>query len=336
MIKKQLLSGLQMVILLVLMMVLFTGCGKSGSHEQNAANQGNNVAGAKEIRIAVQPFPGYAPLLVAKQKGWFEEEFAKIGVTVKYGYFDSGPVENEAFAAGQEDVGVMGDLPAIIARSAGQKNRLIGTASAGAKSLAILVPPDSKIISPQDLKGKKVAVVKGSNVYHLLAVVLKNNGLTFDDIKIINMPVADMATALINKNIDAAATWEPFITKLGNDNTAKVLIDGEGIKRANSVILARQDFAEKNSELVKVFLKVYQRGCEFVKANPKETADIILPEVKVPSEVTLKILQKYNFDPITNQEDINALKEVEQFMREADIIKNKVDIDQFVDSQYWK
>jgi sulfonate transport system substrate-binding protein len=257
-------------------------------------------------------------------------------VTVKYSYFDSGPVENEAFAAGKQDVGVMGDLPAIIARSAGQNNRLIGTASVGAKSLAIMVAPDSDIASPQALKGKKIAVVKGSNVYHLLAVVLKKNGLTFNDVKIINMPVADMATALINKNIDAAATWEPYITKLSSDGTAKVLIDGDGIKRANSVILARQEFAEKNPELLKAFLRVYQKGNEYVKAHPQETAEIINPEVKVPVDITFKILQKYTFDSVISKEDTDALKEVEAFMREADIIKNKVDIDQFIDAKYGK
>jgi sulfonate transport system substrate-binding protein len=323
------------ILVAVVVMIIAAGCGKS----DNAAatgTQNNSGSAAKEIRIAIQPFTGYAPLLVAKQKGWFEEEFKKLGVTVKYSYFDSGPVENEAFAAGQQDVGVMGDLPAIIAKSAGQKTKIIGTAAVGAKSLAILVPPNSDITSPKYLKGKKLAVVKGSNVYHLLAVVLKNNGLSFDDVKIINMPVADMATALANKNIDAAATWEPYITKLEAEGVAKVLIDGEGLKRANSVILARGEFAEENPELIKAFLRIYQNGVEFVKANSKETAEVIHLEVKVASDYNMKILQKYSFDANVSREDIDALKQVEQFMREADIIKTKVDIDTFVDTSYLK
>jgi len=75
-------------------------------------------AQATELRIATQPAPHYAPIFVAKQKHWLEDDLAKDGVTVKWSSFVAGPPENESFAAGQQDVGFMGDTPAIIARSA--------------------------------------------------------------------------------------------------------------------------------------------------------------------------------------------------------------------------
>ncbi|CAG0934273.1 partial Putative aliphatic sulfonates-binding protein, partial [Rhodocyclaceae bacterium] len=132
------------------------------------------VAGASEIRIATQPIPHYAPIFVAKQKKWVEEELAKVGAkpALKWTSFAAGPPINESFASGQQDIGFLGDTPAIIGKAAGINTRIIGLTSTGPRSLAVIVPSASKIRSPKELKGKKVAVVKGSYAHHLLVLVL--------------------------------------------------------------------------------------------------------------------------------------------------------------------
>src|SRR6266540_5288509 len=126
-------------------------------------------AAANEIRIATQPIPHYAPIFVAKQKKWLEEELAKVGAqpSIKWASFAAGPPINESFASGQQDIGFLGDTPAIIGKAAGINTRIVGLTSTGPKSLAVIVPAISGIKSPKDLKGKKVAVVKGSFAHHL-------------------------------------------------------------------------------------------------------------------------------------------------------------------------
>ena len=145
-------------------------------------------AQATELRIATQPAPLYSPIFVAKQNHWLEDELKKDGITVKWSSFVAGPPENESFAAGQQDVGVMGDTPAIIARAAGQNTRVVGISAVGPKALAVVVPKGSSIKSPAELRGKRVAVTKGSYAHHLLYVILKNAGLKFSDIKLIHLP----------------------------------------------------------------------------------------------------------------------------------------------------
>jgi len=290
--------------------------------------------GAKEIRVALQAGPHYGPIFVVKQKGWMEEELKKNGVAVKWASFAAGPPMNEALAAGEEDLGFMGDTPAIIARAAGQDTRIIALTSSAPKALALLVAKNSTILSPKDLKGKKVAVVKGSYAHHLLVLVLQNNGLTVDDVQVVNLSHADIATALVKGEIDAGALWEPLITKLEDEGSAKVLVDGTGIKQGVLVIVARNEFASKNSELVATFLKSYQRGLEFIQANPKEAAGLVAKEVNLTPEQLLKVMAKFDYSPAIRLDAIKELKKSEEFMRDAGIIKTPVDIDAFVDLRY--
>ena len=290
-------------------------------------------AQADEIRIATQPIPHYAPIFVAKHKKWLEEELAKVGArpAIKWSSFAAGPPINESFAAGQQDIGFLGDTPAIIGKAAGIDTRIIGLTSSGPRSLAVIVPARSGIKSPRDLKGKKVAVVKGSYAHHLLVLLLQKGGLTTADIEFINLSQADIATAIVNGNIDAAAVWEPLITKLESQGQVKVLADGSGIKKGALVIIASNDFATRNREQTKALLKAYQRGAKFIKSNPREAAQLIAEDVKLTPDLLLKVFAKFDYHPAIQLDDIGELKRSEAFMRSAGIIKSGVNIDSFVD-----
>lgn len=293
----------------------------------------SSLAQAEEIRFATQPIPAYAPIFVAKHKKWLDEELAKVGArpTLKWASFAAGPPINESFAAGQQDIGFLGDTPAIIGKAAGINSRIIGLTSSGPKSLAVVVTAKSGIRSPKELKGKKVAVVKGSYAHHLLVLVLKQGGLTVNDIELINLSQADIATAIVNGNIDAAAIWEPLITKLESQGAVRVLADGTGIKKGVLVIIATNDFVSKKREQTKAILRAYQRGAKYIKSNPMEAAQLIAADVNLPAETLDKILNKFDFHSAIQADDIEELKRSEAFMRSAAIIKSDVNIDSFVD-----
>ncbi len=292
------------------------------------------MAAAEELRIATQPIPHYAPIFVAKQKKWLDEELVKAGARntgVKWASFSAGPPINESFASGQQDVGLLGDTPAIIGKAAGIDTRIVGLTSTGPRSLAVIVPVGSGIKSPKELKGKKVAVVKGSYAHHLLVLVLQKAGLTTNDIELINLSQADIATAIVNRNIDAAAVWEPLITKLEGQGAIRVLADGTGIKKGLLVIIATSDAVTKRREQVKAFLKAYARGAKYIKSNPKEAAHLIAGDVNLPPEQLTKVLAKFDYNPAIQADDIEEIKKSELFMRNAGLIKSPVNIDKFAD-----
>ena len=297
----------------------------------SAAAQGKS----SEIRIATQPSPIYAPIFVAKENGWLEDDLKKDGVKVRWSSFTSGPPINESFAANQIDVGFLGDTPPIVAKSAGQDNIIFSTSAIGPKAIAVVVQKDSDIKTPADLKGKKVGVTKGSYTHHLLVLVLKNAGLKTDDIKLIHLAPPDLVTAFTKGEIDAAATWDPFLLQLESAD-GKILIDGAGIKEGLLVIVANRKFAETNPESIRKLLLAYNRGNEFIKSNPEEAAKIVSKHVKLSPEQTAKLLKKFDYSQPITPITIAELKKTEEFLFSNSIIRKHVDIDSFVDVKYLK
>lgn len=290
------------------------------------------AANADQIRIAIQPIPQYAPIFVAKQKKWLDEELAKAGSpTIKWASFAAGPPINEAFAAGQQDIGFLGDTPALIGKSAGIDTRIVGITASGPKSLAVVVAAGSPIKAAKDLKGRKVAVTKGSYAQHLLALVLEQGGLTFKDIELINLPNGEVPTALIAGNIDAGAVWDPVLAKYEAEKALRVLADGTGIKAGVLVIIASGEFATSKRDQVKALLKAYDRGAEYIKSNPREAARLIGEDVKLAPELVEQVLAKLDFNAAIHDHDVDEIKKTEAYLRQIALTKVAVDVERFAD-----
>lgn len=291
-------------------------------------------AGAQEaLRIAAQPFPLYAPIFLAKKKGWLGEELAKAGArpTITLTTFAAGPPINESFAAGQQDFGFLGDTPAIIGKSVGLDTNLIGKASVGPKSLAVVVAANSPMKTPAELKGRKVAVTKGSYAHHLLALVLNQGGLTFNDIELVNLPNGDIPAALTAGSIDAGAVWEPIITRFEAQKAIRVLADGTGIKSGVLTVVASTAFIKSKPEQVKAVLRAYNRAAAFIQSNPAEAAEAVSADVGLSPDLLLPVFAKLDYNPILRDEDVAELKKSAEFMKSVGIIKTAVDIDAFAD-----
>ncbi|MDO9605073.1 ABC transporter substrate-binding protein [Hydrogenophaga sp.] len=140
---------------------------------------------------------------LAYTDGAFEEEFRKDGIEIKWTFFKgAGPAVNEALVNKQLDFAWQGDLPAIVARANGVKTKLI--AGSGVRTgLYLAVQPDSGIQKLEDLKGKRVAVFKGTNLHLAAVAALSARGIKERDLKLINLDLASGRTALVNKDVDA-------------------------------------------------------------------------------------------------------------------------------------
>jgi len=306
------------------LLVLFVAIGLFG----NAPS-----AFATEVRIAVQPIPLYAPLFVAKANHWLDEEFAKIDkvTTIKWSVFPAGAPINESFAAGQQDIGLLGDTPATIGRAAGIETRVIGHSASGPRILALIVAKDSAITSPEQLKRRKVAVTKASISEHLLSLVLQKYGLSLKDVEQINLPNAEIPSAIITGAVDAGGVWEPILTKYESQGAVKVLADGTGLKTAVQFILASDSFLKDHREYAKAFLRVYARGAEFVKANPKEASNLITADVNLPPDLAEKVISKLDFNPVISDADIVELKQTEGYLSGVGLTRKRVDVDAWLD-----
>lgn len=355
--KKKIRNRVLGTVLLLTVVFAVTACGDSGVSgeisdsdvvttskiERNQTASGDsektdqNGITATKIRVATQPGVYAANILLAKKKGYFEEELENLGYSdleITWDSFDSGPPENEAFAAGAEDIGLIGDVPLLVAKASGQHTVTFAKLSAGETTVALTLPADSDITDPAQLKGKKVAYVKGSYGQHFLGLVLNHAGLTFDDIEEVNLANADIGNTVATGQVDAGIIWEPGLTSSLSTGNLKVLLDGTGIKSNNVFFFATEDFAEHNPDALVAFIKAVERANQEILADPEAVAEQLGDEINLPVETLAELFKKYEFTTYISDSDIDELKDVEQFNRDQDFAGNTVDVDAFVDRQY--
>jgi sulfonate transport system substrate-binding protein len=124
--------------------------------------------------------------------------------------FQAGPQLIESLNVGAADFGPVGEAPPIFAQAAGANIVYAGYEPASPKNEAIIVQKDSPIKIVTDLKGKRVALNKGSNVNYLLVRALEANGLSYGDIVPAYLAPADARAAFERGSVDAWAIWDPY------------------------------------------------------------------------------------------------------------------------------
>lgn len=286
------------------------------------------------LRFGAQPYPLYSSVYVAYELGYLDEELNAIGASYVWNEFNSGPLVNEAVAAGEADMGFMADLPAIIAKSTGQPIEVVSNVAYGEKGLAVLVPQDSDISSVADLKGKKIAYATGSYAQHLLALLLDKEGLTLDDVESVNLGAADQPAALATGEVDAIVIWEQYISKLTSEGSAKVLADGTGVKKGNMINYFVTDYAEAHPLVVEAYLKALNRADELIASDPETAAEAIADDFGVDKDLMVQILGNFTFTTMLEDDDIAEITAVKDFSLEAGIIQNDFDIDSFINTTY--
>lgn len=145
---------------------------------------------------------------------------------INWSIFTSGPPILEAINAGSVDVGGVGNTPPIFAASSGADITIVAAFQQAAKSNAILVPAASKLTSPAQLKGRRIAVAQSSSAHGQTLLELKKQGLTPADVTLDFLQPADGYAAFQQGAVDAWAVWEPYISEAVITNGARVLAPG--------------------------------------------------------------------------------------------------------------
>lgn len=232
----------------------------------------------KELRIGYQK---YGTLVILKARGTLEKRLAEKGVAVKWTEFPFGPPLLEAINVGSIDVGTTGEAPPIFAQAAGADLVYIGNEPPAPSAEALIVPKDSPVRSVADLKGKKIAVRKGSNANFLLVKLIENAGLKFSDVEVAYLPPADARAAFESGRVDAWAIWDPFLAAAEKQLNARVVADGKGAVANHQFYLAARAYAEKHPEIVHILLDEIDKIDQWGRQNPKEVAKFIAPLIGI-------------------------------------------------------
>ncbi|USX29168.1 sulfonate ABC transporter substrate-binding protein [Oxalobacteraceae bacterium OTU3CINTB1] len=253
---------------------------------------------AQTLRIGYQK---YGTLTLLKGRGTLEQRLATKNITVKWTEFPAGPQLLEGLNVGSVDFGTVGEAPPIFAQAAGANLVYVGNEPPSPASEAIVVPKDSKIRSLAELKGKKVALNKGSNVHYLLVKALEKAGIGYKEIDIVFLPPADARAAFERGSVDAWAIWDPFLAAAEKQLGARVLADGKGLVANHQFYLAARPYAEKNQEVVRIVLEEIAKVDEWGAKNPKEVATILSAQTGLDTDVVALAASRYAYGvkPIT-------------------------------------
>lgn len=253
----------------------------------------------EQLRIGFQKSASL--LTLQKSQGTLEKRLAPLGVAVKWVEFPAGPQLLEGLNVGAVDVGFVGEAPPIFAQAAGAQFVYIGFDPAAPQAEAIVVPKDSALKSVADLKGKKVALNKGSNVHYLLVKTLEKHGLKYTDIQPVFLPPADARAAFERGAVDAWAIWDPFLAAVEKQTGARILADGRGAVNNYAYYLAERGYSEKHPQVIAALFDDTVAQGQWLKANVKQAASIIAPlQGLAPEVVELSLLRyQYGVKPLT-------------------------------------
>ena len=253
-----------------------------------------------QLRIGYQKSASL--FVLQKAQGTLEKKLQPLGFGVKWVEFPAGPQLLEGLNVGAVDVGYVGEAPPIFAQAAGAKFVYFGYDPAAPRAEAILVTKDSPIKTVADLKGKKVALNKGSNVHYLLVKQLEKNGLKFTDIQPVYLAPADGRAAFESKNVDAWVIWDPFQAAAEKATGARVLADGTPNVVSNyQYYLGERSFVSKHPKVIEALFEDSVAQGIWLKKNLRQAAEVIAPLQGLPVDVVELALQRYEFNvkPIT-------------------------------------
>lgn len=255
-----------------------------------------------EVRIGLQK--GAAALLVLKQRGELDRRLGEIGYGVGWSEFTSGPPLLEAMNAGSLDFGTTGAPPPIFAQAAGTDLIYALATTPSPRTQAIIVPADSALRGPEGLKGKKVAVAKGSSAHALLIRALQSKGLAWEDVEPIYLQPADAKAAFEGGSVDAWSIWDPYYAAEEEATGARTIATNESVGTPDrGFYLASRSFAAEHGPALAVLQAALEETSAWANENPTEMAKLVSAETGIPEKTLLKVEERrvYGVEPINEE-----------------------------------
>lgn len=233
----------------------------------------------KEFRVGYQKI---GLIVVARQQATIEKRLAPQGTKVQWVEFQAGPPLLEALNAGSIDFGYTGDAPPIFSQAAGGNLVYVAASAPSGDGEAILVKADSPIQSVADLKGRKVAVGRGTSAHNLLIAALEKAGLTFSDVTPAYLTPADAGSAFANDSVDAWSIWDPYFAAAQARSQTRVLTTSGQTLDVSAYFLANKTFADRYPGVITGTLSALSDSAAWADGHRDEVAQALATVTGIP------------------------------------------------------
>jgi sulfonate transport system substrate-binding protein len=317
------------LFLIVSLVFSLTGC-------QGQADQAPEKPEVINISYSFRPIN--VPSIAALEKKIFEEEFAKEGIDVQW-YELEGPATTEALAAKSIDFATsLNYVSALISKANGNDLKIISSYSKFPKAIGLIAGVSSGVENVSDLKGKKIALQKGTMLHEMLIKALEEADLKPSDVEIVGMASPDGVNALLQNQVAAAVLPDPLMTKAIASKKAKLLRNAEGLILGQAVIAGRTEFVETYPEITKKFLEIHQQILDWSEENEEAALELASQNNQMEINAVKALYPKFDFSLAIDENNILELKKSADFLKENDFIKNDVDtnalVNELVDTSY--
>ncbi|HLW46822.1 MAG TPA: ABC transporter substrate-binding protein [bacterium] len=252
----------------VLVLVALLAAGPAG------LSVGPARAAAQTLHLGYSTWVGYGPLFLARDNRYFDEA----GVNVELTNIEDPKLRFAALAAGKLD-GLVTTLDTL---SLYWKPNLQFQAVLGlddSKGGDGIVSSDA-IKTVKDLRGKRVAFNEGSVSHFFLSVLLRQNGMTEKDVRAINLRQDDAGAAFLAGKVDAAVTWEPWLTRAKQKAGSHILVDSSKTPGLIvDVMVIRRDVLKAHPGAVRAAVLGWYKAVDYWKKNPADADRIMAKAV---------------------------------------------------------
>jgi sulfonate transport system substrate-binding protein len=286
-------------------------------------------AQVKEIRV---DYATYSPVsLVLKEKGILERELAKEGITVRWVQTLGSNKALEFLNAGSLDFGSTAGAAALIGKINGNPIKSIYVYSRP-EWTALVTRKDTGIKTVAELKGKRVAVTRGTDPHIFLVRALQEAKLTEKDVKLVLLQHPDGRTALERGDVDAWAGLDPLMAAAEIESGAQLFYRNAA---ANTwgILNVREEFAKQNPALVTKVLAAYEEARKWSLENPAELTKILVDFTKLPEAVVKKQLERTELTHSSiGQAQVDTILAAGLALKEAGVLPANTDVQASVDA----
>lgn len=317
--------GLFKSLSIVSVTALSLGLSACQKTEQNKTSDATQETPVTTLSIGFQK--SSLNLLVAREQKLIEKEFPD--ANVEWREFPAGPQMLEALAVGAVDLGAVGNTPPIFAQAANKDLSYAGYEVYPANSLGLVLPKSSTIKKIEDLKGKRIAVQKGSSAHEFLAKVLQKAGLTWQDIQPIWLPPADARAALDKGSIDAWSIWDPYLSAVELTGKVDVLIDGKNFPKTYAYYIANPKFTTAHPQALDKILKSLNQADTWILNNQTLAVDLYSSSTGLTKDVAKSAIDRRlkpsPIHPLTD-ENIQSQQKIADLFYAEKLIPKQINI----------
>jgi sigma-54-specific transcriptional regulator len=265
---------------------------REGDDSEETVKSGGPLGERLTVRIGCLKL---GPLTVMRINGTLARRWTDRGIDVEWSEFEAGPSIVEAMSAGRLDLAVAGSISSIMGQADGVPLVCLAAEPHTPDGAAIVVHPDSPIRQVADLKGKTVALNRGSNSDYLLLKALEEAELDFDDVHLSDLPAGDAQAAFEHRDFDAWAIWNPVLAVLRQKSGARVLRDSSGLSGNVLCYVGTRAFSSAHPELIDEFLQEVRQTGAWINDNQAAAIDLLAQNAEVGRAAISAALSRRRF-----------------------------------------